>query len=103
MFVPAKGLLYLDSFFVFCGLLMGLVAGVLLRRFIPSRKMTSLVDVGIAAMASILAISTCAWRSAYNQWSFDQLMTNQLWATVVSSLVSVVLWRVVAHTIRRSS
>ena len=103
MFVPIKGLLYLDILFLLLGLLTGLLAGFVFGRFVPSQKLTSIIDLGVAALASFLAIFACAWISRRTKWSFDQLMVNQLWACIVGSLILVLLWRIIAYSVHRHS
>lgn len=99
---PVLGLLYLDLLLPFVGALVGLLAGFVFGRFVPGRKLSSLLDLVVGVVASVVAILVCSWFSGRIRMSFDQLVTSELWACVVGSLALVVLCRWLAHSMRRA-
>lgn len=96
---PILGLLYL--LLPFLGALVGLLAGFVFGRFVPGRKLSSLLDLVVSVVASVVAILVCSWLSGRIRMSFDQLVTSELWACVVGSVALVVLWRWLAPATRR--
>jgi len=87
------GLLYFDLLLPFLGALVGLLAGFVFGRFVPGRKLTSLLDLVVGAVTSVVVIMVCSWLSQRVTLSLDQLVTSELWASVIGSAALVVLWR----------
>lgn len=101
MFISIKGLIYLDCMFLLVGLGSGFLTGVVFNRFVPSNKRAFLIDLGVAAVTSMIAIVACGWLSQRTKWSFNQLMTNELWACLISSLALVLLWRCMSYVVHK--
>ena len=58
-----------DLLFLLLGLLAGFLAGLVFGRFVPSPTLASLIDLTVAALASVLAIIVCAWLSRQSRLS----------------------------------